>query len=70
MVEKARLLLVEKKKDKWGEKRGKSIKHRINGVMDKPRMQQRPRSDVTRKGNRVPTYELLYEQYSTMIIIT
>jgi hypothetical protein len=73
MVEKARLLSVEKKKrkkKKWGEKKGKSIKHRINGVMDKPRMQQGPRFDVTRKGNRVPTYELLYEQYSTMIIIT
>jgi hypothetical protein len=29
--------------------------HRINGVVDKPRMQQGPRFDVTRKGNRVPT---------------
>jgi hypothetical protein len=29
--------------------------HRINSVVDKRRMQQGPRFDVTRKGNRVPT---------------
>lgn len=33
----------------------KSTMDRINGVVDKPGMQQGPRLDVTRKGNRVPT---------------
>jgi hypothetical protein len=40
---------------KWGEKESKSATYRINGVVDKPRMQQGPGFDVARKGNRVPT---------------
>ena len=40
------IIIVEKEK---------STMDRINGVVDKPGMQQGPRFDVTRKGNRVPT---------------
>jgi hypothetical protein len=35
--------------------------HRINGLVNKPGMQQGPRLDVTREGDRVPT--ALYEQH-------
>jgi hypothetical protein len=58
------MVMVVYSQSKNVEKR-KSIRYRINGAVNESRMQEGPRFDVTRKGNRVPTYELLYEQYGT-----